>query len=511
MTLPWEPGPPLLALVRGWDRRAPLDLPDGLTPAGGLRWAAGALDGVATHHMGVDEVGAAEAAGRLIGLLAAAARGGEEGKSAFYAALLEVRALAVADALVSALASQEDLQRDDVAPVARWLLDTAAHAEPLKIGIILAGAAGSPAEMPDLVALARHDEFTLFAAIAAANLVEDPLGVWWEMARAVEGWGKVHVVERLCERVEDREDLKAWLLRHGCRNAVMDEYLAAPCARAGGLAEAIGGEEADDDLLDGACRIVGALLNEGPAESLNSWEDGVRAVRGLLGHLEVRCTTVARLGTVARLRAWVTGGDESAWTDREPYGWDTETRSKIAETCRDILADPGWPRRVEEVFGKGTREEQGEAWAVAPAVGLDLWERGIERLQRDATEEWLWYGLAVRSDSARFHRLLSLAETRLPLQETPSPGPSPPFRSHACLAALVQEMPRIGVLSDRILECALNSPVAGLRSRATSVLGDLPAARVAESVRAALASAAEHEAEEELKKRMSDIVRLWRE
>lgn len=508
MPLPWDSGPALLALVRGWDGRAALDLPDEPAPPGGLRWAAGALDGVATHHMGVDEAGAAEAAGRLVALIGAAVRGEDPERAALYDALLEIRALAVADALVSALASQETLQRDDVAPLARWLLDRAAHREPLKVGIILAGAAGAAAELSDLVALARHDEFTLFAAIAAANLVEDPVGVWWEMARAVEGWGKVHLVERLCERAEGRDDLRAWLLRQGCRNAVMDEYLAASCARAGGLAEAIGGDEADDALVDGACRIVGALLNDGPAEDMKSWEDGVRAARGLLGHLRDRCTSLARLGTVSKLAKWVSDGDPDAWADREALGWDGPARSEIGDRCREILSAPEWPRRVEEAFEKGGREEQGEAWVVAPAVAVDLWERGFGRLGAEPTEEWLWYGLATRADPDRFRRLLALAEARLPLDDPDPPGA---FRPHASLAALIQEMPRSGVLSDRILEAALRSPVAGLRSRATSVLGDLPAARVAPSVRAALASASEKEPDEDLKKRMSDILRLWEE
>src|SRR5256885_1714650 len=60
-----------------------------------------------------------------------------------------------------------------------------------------------------------------FRAASAGNLLADPLDVWWEMAPSVHGWGKVQLVERLCQRAEDRPDLRDWLLRHGCDNAIM--------------------------------------------------------------------------------------------------------------------------------------------------------------------------------------------------------------------------------------------------------------------------------------------------
>ncbi len=54
--------------------------------------------------------------------------------------------------------------------------------------------------------------------------------------------------------------IKRWLLREGFRNSVMYEYLAATCARAGGLLAALGDDDVDRELLTGAGEILQALI-----------------------------------------------------------------------------------------------------------------------------------------------------------------------------------------------------------------------------------------------------------
>jgi len=78
---------------------------------------------------------------------------------------------------------------------------------------------------------------TLFPAVPIQNLSPTYERDLWELAKTVEGWGRIHLVERLAH-AEDHE-IRAWLLREGFRNAVMGEYVACICARAGRLHEAL--------------------------------------------------------------------------------------------------------------------------------------------------------------------------------------------------------------------------------------------------------------------------------
>src|SRR5206468_7985327 len=85
---------------------------------------------------------------------------------------------------------------------------------------------------------------------------------------------------------------RRWLLREGFRNSVMYEYLAATCARAGGLLAALGEDDVDRELLIAAGEIVQALIAGGPAEGMDDYEDARPVVEAYLGHMEASAETV---------------------------------------------------------------------------------------------------------------------------------------------------------------------------------------------------------------------------
>jgi len=280
--------------------------------------------------------------------------------------------------MIQELCRQREFGQDDLRPHARWLVRAARHREPLKLGILLLGLSGAEddlsgveGDLENLFVVARHDEFTLFAAIAIGKLLEDPTDVWLALAEEVHGWGKIHLVERLCNKVEDRPDLRAWLLRRGCANGVMPEYLAYDCAVSGRLLEALSEDEPEDELLDGACLIIRSMLNGGPAADIDSYTDGAPAVRSLLGHLEGRCDSLQHLDVVGAIVDWmewppperepdkepagVADGDEvpaedDRWSGREGLGWTAGTRAELASRGREILGNPAWRKVVVAAF-----------------------------------------------------------------------------------------------------------------------------------------------------------------
>jgi hypothetical protein len=85
----------------------------------------------------------------------------------------------------------------------------------------------------------------------------------WTLAKNVDGWGRIHVVERLAQT--ENPHIKDWLLREGFRNSVMYEYLAYTCATAGGLVAALSQGTVDRELLTSTGELLDALIAEGPA------------------------------------------------------------------------------------------------------------------------------------------------------------------------------------------------------------------------------------------------------
>ena len=514
-TLPWATGPAILPTLRAWTGRDPCPLPDEPPALGSkLRFAPGAWDGIATHHLGA--AGEHDEARHVLTTVAALARlcreSTDAARVAVYRLYLEQTVSPHADAILEELRRQDEFGPDHLRPHARWLVRHAAHREPLKLGVLLTGACGAEGDITDLAELARHDEFTLFAAVAAGNLVGDPVDVWWDMARRVHGWGKVQLVERLARRADDRPDLRAWLLRHGCDNDVMPDYLAHSCAVGGRLIEALSEDAVDDELLDGACLIVGTLLNcGGPAADIDGYPDGVLAVRSLVGQLEGRCGTLARLETVRRVRDWLNepaAPDRDVWAERAERGWAEGVRADLLAACGDILARPGWAEVVRAAYRSGDAAEEHRAWYMAGAVGVDLWEPTLAKLHAAPLESGLYWRLLRTDDPARLARVVAFAEANLPLVEIAT-GPAdelglgPAYAAHGCLDFVLQEMTRDGVYSAALVAAGLRSPVVRNRNMALKALESRPVGEWGEEVVRAVERAVAEEPCDNVRKRLA--------
>ncbi len=526
---PWEQGSPILQRIRDWNGSQPLELPDE-EPASvdKVRFASGAWDGILTTHMGASgEHEEAKFVHDVLNALITLVRSDDErSRRDLYRLSLDQSIVPYADAFIEELSRQREFGPESLRVHARWLVHTATHREPLKLGVLLLGLSGTAEDIDDLITISRHDEFTLFAAIAVANILDDPTDAWWAMARSVHGWGKVHLVERLCGRVEDRPDIRDWLVRHGCNNEIMPEYLACCCARAGHMAEALDADDPDEEWLDGACLIFRALLNGGPAEDIDSYEDGVDVATSLIDHLTTRCESLNRLEVVAALHDWLEvpesrepspapvlseGGDQNdRWARREALGWTTWTRMELAARCRDILGRVEWRERVVLGYSSNDNYQRSLAWSLAPRVGVDLWEAGYERLKTDPLDSHLYWDLMRTEDRDRLRRVIAFAETNLPLGEIAS-GPStalglgPAYRAHGCLDFIVQEMRREGVFSALLVATALRSPVVRNRNMALAALENHPFEEWGPSLTEALRRAASAEPDEQIRERMRAV------
>ncbi|MFO0925745.1 MAG: hypothetical protein U0736_01750 [Gemmataceae bacterium] len=514
MPHPWQTGPSIVDVLRGWDGTTPCDLPDEAADGDQIRFAAGAWDGILGHHCaGLDE----QAEARLIDRLLAALRDlvqtdTDAARAHLYDLLVGESLVRHIDLFIRELTTQEGIGPAAVRRHARWLVRHAAHRNPLKFGIALLGLTGDESDLDVLRLLARHDEFTLFAAVAAAGHVADAVEEWWAMAQQVSGWGKIHLVERLCRHADDYPLVRAWLLRHGCANEVMPEYLALACAGSGDLVGALADDPVDDELLDGACVILTALLTpHGPAGDIDNYPDATSAIDSLLRHLDDRCATLRRLDAVRRIDDWLTGGEAETWAAREEAGWTAATRAELHARCQAILTRAEWPPRLRAAFAGADDFERYLAWNLARAVGVDLWPEAFAVLPQRPTDGWLYSCLLDGADAERAGQVFAFAEGHLDLPALAS-GPADVlglglgFEANLCVDALLQRMQQGDVVSEAIVAAALRSPVVRNRHLAAGVLEAVPASRWGESVIAALRQTAADEVNDGLKERWAALV-----
>lgn len=202
---------------------------------GGIGWMAGAFDGVMSHHMG-GAGQATEKAQQLASSIAAAAmRPRRRELAALYALASSEDVLSVIDPAIEALAALHP-SAAEVARVGGWLASESPDRGPVKVGIALLGITGAP-DGSLLHELGAHEEFTLYAVVAFSNSRQDPDPDLYALAKRVQGWGRIHCVERLRDTASP--EIAQWILVDGFRNSVMNEYLAYIAATTGRLVDAL--------------------------------------------------------------------------------------------------------------------------------------------------------------------------------------------------------------------------------------------------------------------------------
>jgi len=134
--------------------------------------------------------------------------------------------------------------------------------------------------------------------------------------------------------------IKAWMLREGFRNRIMNEYLAYTCASAGGLRRELERESVDPALLRGAGDIIRALITGGPAENIDDYADGAVVVERYLQHLGDEPKELTQLLVVNHIDRFV--GEEVDWSAREKRGWTPALRTALREKTGAVKGLPHW-------------------------------------------------------------------------------------------------------------------------------------------------------------------------
>ncbi|QVI18631.1 hypothetical protein KHQ06_18840 [Nocardia tengchongensis] len=233
------------------------------------------LDGIRTHHFAV--ASESPPATTLISAVTEAVTAGDPAvTAALHDRLAECRALDVADDLVREL-RELDLPAESLRTLARDLTEFGTRRDAVALGIVMLGVSGDARDRDLLLLLGGLEDLTLYCAVALANTQPDRDPALHELAQRVDGWGRIHVVERL-KGTQD-PTIKAWLLRGGFRNGVLNEYLAHLAATTGGLHDALLAPDVDAELLDGTADILIALAcTGGPASDITDYPDALPVI-----------------------------------------------------------------------------------------------------------------------------------------------------------------------------------------------------------------------------------------
>jgi len=516
-SMPWDQRPSIYEHIRS---HVDSDQP-GLTEGGDtlpdedrinadsqIRWAAGAMDGVMGHHMGEgdNEPLVRKAVDLVLGYCKSPTA---KTKAALYQHVIEGNTLPLIDPIVETLVGNDQLDHQRLYELAYSFVTEAPDREPVKIGIAVLGLYRNPENELLFQILGRHEEFTLFCAVALSNLSDDAEPSLWTLARNVSGWGRIHVVERLSQT--QNPEIKNWLLRDGYRNSVMYEYLAYTCATTGGLLSALSEDTVDRDLLTSAGEILAALIAGGPAESIDHYEDGAVTIEMFLGHIESSAETLDDFIHVHTIK-WFLDDEDADWDSRAQRGWTSEQRTGLRAICDRIMNRPDWADQARHGLASDDDMEVHRANQVAEALGLDTWETHWRRLHERPTDSGRWYQVMARCNDNRIGDVIAFAEQSMDVAKIAT-GPAgemgfgPGWEQHDCLDFVLQELRRFPGYGQQLIAAGLQSPVIRNRNMAVAALAAWGCDNWTDATREAIESSSRIEPEGDVRERMQKALK----
>jgi hypothetical protein len=472
---PWGPGTSIHAHIRAHMAAGRPGLTEGGVRLpdekddGQIKWVAGGLDGAFGHHGGTDE---SKASAKMLHRAIAVVLDDPSDRKLrlLYEQLAQASALALADHLVEEIVEKQSLNADRLAQLAVWIAKNAPDREAVKLALALLGLLPAANERELLMTLGRHEEFTLYSAVALTNTcgaeADRPLR---ELAEHVDGWGRIQIVERLA-KTEDPA-IKRWLVREGYKNSVMYEYVAYTCAVAGGLLRELQQLSVDSALLTGAGDIIVALIAGGPAENMDDYADGAAVVQRYVHHLQGHPKAIAQLTVLGRIRTFLR--EEADWTARAARGWSTGLRSSLEDKVAELTAAATWTDLVHEGLASDDPGTFGAADLAAREIGLDTWDHHFSRLEKGIDTGW--YFVMQTDDTARVERVLALGERLIPLDSlatgpSESHGLGAAWTNHGHLDFILQDLRRFPGKGWRFIQVGLRSPVVRNRNMALRAL-----------------------------------------
>lgn len=474
---------------------------------GDLRWVPGGLDSVFGHHNGGQDLEQAEEIANLLFNLSKT--GSRDSENKLYAVLLKDSLIDCMDPALEKAVGKGLSSKPYLHNFAKLLATHSPDRGPVKFAIAILGLIRDPADLQVIRTLGKHEEFTLFSAVAVSNIVEMPDAELFELAKTVDGWGKIHVVQRLAQTKDPT--IKHWLIRDGYKNSIMYEYLAYTCAIGGDLHQELANQSIDEELFNGAGDIIRALISGGPAESIKDYEHAAEVINAYFRHFDSFPIKIEHFLVLKSIQRYLSDDRWDAAAAKRG-GWSEESRRRAMELVRRLSEPSSWRELVEQGLSSSNNQVFYNANRAAKHLGIDTWSVHWTRLQSDPTNSSNWYSVMSLANKDRIDEIVDIAVRMLPL-DTVATGPADEmglgaaYKIHSCLDFIFQGLNRYPGKGKALIHAALASPVVRNRNMALKALSSWSADQRSDELDSALNKALSVEPVDTIRTRIQKILR----
>ncbi|GMO03933.1 hypothetical protein LSA36186_21830 [Lachnoanaerobaculum sp. JCM 36186] len=247
----------------------------------GLKYIDGAKDGICVYHMGAADITQKDI--EEINTVITLANTGDydQADSVFEKLCERIRVVNFIDELQDCILARKDEIEDKFYIYSLHLMTQSANIECVKAGMMIQELFGQSEEVKGMVrTLGLSDEFTLYSVFIMRNWENGNTEIM-NIAKSVNGWGKVHAVHYI---EPDTEEIKYWLLTGAVSNDVMPAYSGWDCYKKADVEAILKKDRLTYEELEGVLSIVDAMLDEGPVLGISNIENPKEILLAVLNH-----------------------------------------------------------------------------------------------------------------------------------------------------------------------------------------------------------------------------------
>ena len=236
----------------------------------GLKYIDGAKDGICAYHMGAAEITKKDIE-EINTVITFANKGDYDQADSVLEKLCErIRVVNFIDELQDCILARKDEIEDKFYIYSLHLMTQSANIECVKFGMMIQELFKQSDEVKGMVrTLGLSDEFTLYSVFIMRNWENGNTEIM-NIAKSVNGWGKVHAVHYI---EPETEEIKYWLLTGAVSNDVMPAYSGWDCYKKADVEAILKKDGLNYEELEGVLSIVDAMLDEVPVLGISNVEN----------------------------------------------------------------------------------------------------------------------------------------------------------------------------------------------------------------------------------------------
>lgn len=441
-------------------------LPDEKKVDNDIKFAPGLMDAMFGADKSEESTSRIKRISNLISKIAK--NGGNQNKSDFYREIIENESvIGIIDEFLQKLVQSSLPVEPYLFDYANKLATKTNNRNTVKFGIAILGLCQNKKAIDDIKILGLHDEFTIYSAIALSNLSNDLVNDLWELAKQVNGWGKIQLVDRLAE-MELNSEIEDWLVLEGYKNNIMYEYLALTCAKNGRLNEKLNVESIDDNLYASAGDIIIALMDEGPAIGMSEYDDSSETIENFIEHSKTRNLNINNYTTLHRIKEYLEENEIQK-------NWNQNDLSNCLIDINELLNSKDWTTEVKKALKSSDNVEYWNGKQAAEKLGIDLWDTVWNKLKQNPLDSSAWYDVTANAKENNVEEIIDFATNNLPLDFLSS-GPKDAmgigedFQKYSSLDSVITFLENYPTKGEKLILTGLDSPVTRNRNMAIRVL-----------------------------------------